>query len=125
MEEHAGIKLYNARGSCVLDTSCGVTRVIGVVGLVGKSTEYTYRRYIHVPNPNMNQIWVQFLFGAANYSPYSGACIKVELWENKQGFTVTLPLKPNNNFDPDFPDLPYFPEAAERLNPYAVMFGFF
>lgn len=105
--------------------SCGLTRIVGVVGLVGKSNEYTYRRRIAVPNPEMNQIWVQFLFGIASYNPFAGATAKVDLWENRQGFTVTLPLKPNNNFDPEFPHLPYIPGAAEQLNPYAVMFGFY
>lgn len=125
MGNHAGIKLYNARGSCTLDTECGVTRIVGVVQLVGTAPEYKYRRRIAVPNPNMNHIWVHFLFGPANYSPFAGATAQADIWENRQGFTVKLPLKPNNNVDPEFPDLPYFQEAAEMLNPYAVMFGFY
>ena len=125
MGQQAGLKLYNARGSCVLDTACGVTRIVGVVQLAGKSAEYTYRRHIHVSNPENNLIWVQFLFGPANYSPFAGALAQADIWENRQGFTVTLPLKPNDNPDPEFPNLPYFRRAAEMLNPYAVMFGFY
>lgn len=125
MGNHAGIKLYNARGSCTLDTECGVTRIVGVVGLMGNSDEYKYRRHIHVTNPERNRIWAHFLFGQANYSPYPGATAEIDVWEDRQGFTVKLPLKPNNRFDPEFPTLPYFPSAAKQLNPYAVMFGFY
>ena len=125
MGQQAGLKLYNARGSCVLDTACGVTRIVGVVQLVGKSAEYTYRRHIHVSNPEKNRIWVHFLFWQTPYNPYAGATAKVEIWEDRQGFTVTLPLKPNGNFDSEFPTLPYFPGAAESLNPYAAMYGFY
>ena len=125
MRQQAGIQLFNPRGSCVLDTACGVTRIVGVEGLIGKSSMYKYRRSIHVPNPGMNRIWAHFLFSEASYSAYAGATASIELWENRQGFTVTLPLKPNNTFDPEFPNLPYYPRAAELLNPYAVMFGFY
>lgn len=125
MGQRAGLKLYNARGSCVLDTACGVTRIVGVVSLQGKSKEHKYQRFIHVPNPNKNRIWARFLFWQANYNPFAGATAKIDIREDLQGFTVKLPLKPNGNFDPEFPTLPYFPGTAEALNPYAVMFGFY
>ena len=42
----AGVQLINARGSCTLDTRCGVTRVVGIASLGAKK-----RMRIEIPIP--------------------------------------------------------------------------
>ena len=128
MEKQAGVQLINTRGSCVLDTRCGVTRVVGIASLTAKK-----RMRIEIPNPGKNRIWTQLVFRGSGYGTYavstdwdpgSEKLTKVEPWENLQGITVTLPFKPNGAYDPEFPHANYNADCAVQ-NPHAVIYGFY
>lgn len=126
MGRHAGIKLYNSRGSCVLDTICGVTRVVGVSDLGGENGKKRTR--IAIPNPGMNKIWTLLVFKGSGYGSYasgiSANTTVVETWENLQGITVTLPFKPNAKYDSEFPYENYHKDCI-GFNPYAIIYGFY
>lgn len=131
MLKQAGLQLVNARGSCTLDTRCGVTRVVGVAALGGPNGRK--RTKISIPNPGKNRIWAQLVFHGSGYGAYavstdwdpgSEKLTKVEPWENLQGITVTLPFKPNGAYDPDFPYANYNADCAAQ-NPHAVIYGFY
>ena len=126
MGDHAGIKLYNARGSCTLDMSCGVTRVVGVAPLGGENGRKRTR--IAIPNPGMNKIWAQLVFRGFGYGAYadgtSADTTMVETWENMQGITVILPFKPNAKADPEYPYEGYWGDCV-KFNPHAVIYGFY
>ena len=128
MEKQAGVQLINARGSCVLDTRCGVTRVVGIANLGAKK-----RMRIEIPNPGKNRIWTQLVFNGSGYgafamstdwNPDEEKLTKVETWENRQGIMVTLPFKPNAAYDPEFPYANYNKDCAAE-NPRAVIYGFY
>lgn len=125
MEQQAGIKLYNARGSCILDLSCGVTRVVGVASLGGENGRKRTR--IAIPNPGMNKIWTQLVFRGFGYGAYASGISEdvttIETWADLQGITVTLPFKPNAKADPEFPHAYYYSNCVE-FNPCAVIYGF-
>jgi len=121
--QQAGIQLFNSRSSCTLDMSCGVTRVVGISELGGANGRRKTR--IAIPNPGMNRIWTQLLFRGGGYGVYPvGRLTKIETWEDRQGITVTLPFKPNNKPDPDFPHEPYDENYIGR-NPRAIVYGFY
>lgn len=126
MGQQAGLKLYNARGSCTLDMSCGVTRVVGVAVLGGENGRK--RTGIAIPNPGMNRIWTQLVFRGFGYGAYasgtSADMTVIETWEDLQGITVTLPFKPNAKADPEFPH-EYYSKDCIKFNPHAVIYGFY
>ena len=62
----AGVQLINARGSCTLDTRCGVTRVVGIANLGAKK-----RMRIEIPNPGKNRIWTQLVFNGSGYGAFA------------------------------------------------------
>lgn len=114
MGVRAGIQLYNARGSCVLDSACGVSRVVGVTAL--KGADEHGRISIAIPNPGMNRIWTWLLFDGSGFGWYKdeqlnrGRFTRVDTWGNLQGITVTLP---------------YVYKAWVLMNPRAVVYGFY
>ena len=126
MSQQAGIQLYNARGSCTLDMSCSVARVVGISELGGENG--MKRTRIAIPNPGMNNIWARLIFRGSGYGSYNSGTsediTKVETWEDRQGITVTLPFKPNAKPDPEFPYTSYNKDDA-LFNPRAVMYGFY
>jgi hypothetical protein len=124
----AGVQLINARGSCTLDTRCGVTRVVGIASLGAKK-----RMRIEIPNPGKNRIWTQLVFRGLGYGAYAASTdwdpgneklTKVETWEDLQGITVTLPFKPNAAYDPEFP-YAYYHDTLAAQNPRAIIYGFY
>lgn len=128
MEKQAGVQLINARGSCVLDTRCGVTRVVGIANLGAKK-----RMRIEIPNPGKNRIWTQLVFRGSGYGAFGESSdwdpddpklTKVETWEDLQGITVTLPFKPNAAYDPEFPHA-YYHDTLAAQNPRAIIYGFY
>lgn len=114
MGKRAGIQIYNMRGSCVLDSACGITRVVGVTDLNG--TEEHRRVSIAIPNPGMNRIWTWLLFNGSGFGYHNdfflngGEFTKVDIWENLQGITVTLPAKRKEDL---------------LTNPRAIVYGFY
>ena len=114
MGERAGIQLYNARGSCVLDSACGVTRVVGVTDL--KGADEHGRINVAIPNPGMNRIWTWLLFNGSGFGQRNseglntGRFTRIDTWGNLQGITVTLP---------------YVYKDWLWMNPRAVVYGFY
>ena len=114
MGERAGIQLYNARGSCVLDGACGVTRVVGVTDLKGANEHGCIN--VAIPNPGMNRIWTWLLFNGSGFGQRinqglnTSRFTRIDAWENLQGITVTLP---------------YVHKDWLWMNPRAVVYGFY
>lgn len=97
MEKRAGLQIFNARGSCVLDSRCGLTRIIEIrhnfwthktdwakLKKGGVSVDFP------IENPNHNNIWVRVESEGSDFIPVSVCAGRVKIWENRQGFTITF-----------------------------------
>ena len=116
----AGIQIFNARGSCTMDSRCGLTRIVGTTILGAKK-----RVRIPISNPDNNRIWAQLNASPTFIMPEATYLSNIEIWDSLQGITVTLPFKPNSTPDPEFPGDQYVEEFAKYGNPLYVTYGFY
>lgn len=120
MTPQAGIQIFNARGSCTMDSRCGLTRIVGIAVLGSKM-----RMHIPISNPDNNKIWAQLSASPTMFYAEAVYISNIEIWDSLQGITVTLPFRPNSTPDPEFPTLPYDENMAKYGNPRYVIYGFY